>query len=178
MIDVNLLPEQNVVARQDLKVKTYSVLVAIAFSVITFLIISGLTGYKAFQASEIARLGQEKIEYENRLISLTDQASDLLTLKKKAKGIAEIENNRYDFKDSFGYITGLVPADILLDEMTIKNTGEVSLNLSSENVNEVATYIKGVADDQKLDKSRLSRLDVSEDGLIDFIVQSDYGKSK
>ncbi len=175
MIDVNLLPEQKLIARQDLKVKTYAIIAVVVLSAITLAIFFGMIGVKTYQTGEIARLLQQKVDLNSQITTLTPLATDLLTLKKKAKGISEIEKNKYDFKDAYGYISALLPSGINMDKLTINNSGNVVLSLASGDANEVVAYLSKVTNEASLKESKLTIATVDEEGSVNFTLDSNYG---
>lgn len=178
MIDVNLLPEQKIIARQDFKLKLYAVLAIVFATIVSTLAVLGVTSFKVYQERQISGLEQRKVAANERLLTLSEVATDLLTLKKKAKGVEVVEKSKYDFKSAFGYVTGLLPGEIKLDEIRINNDGEVVLTLTSGNASEIAKYIAQVTKDKELKESKLSKLTTQDDNQIKFSIGSLYGKSK
>ncbi len=178
MIDVNLLPQNDLVKKQDTKIKFYSVLVIVVTVLVVSATIGGLLIYKGMQEKQLAELMLREKTAKASLEQDTQKATTLISLKKKAKGIETIEKNRYDFQDAFGYVTSLVPPGIDINSVIIKDDGEVTLTLNSESVQEVVDYIGSISSDSNLKKTRVSRLGVGEDGKVGFILGGDYGESK
>lgn len=176
MIDINLLPSRDIEHQKDLKTKFYAILVISVATIITLAMVFGLTGFKSYQDSQIANLELRKTTATNTLGTLTKRASDLLTLKKKAKGIVTVAKNTYDFKSAFAYATSLLPPEVEIQKVEIDDKGMVSLTLTGGNKEEIASYIAKVAEDQEFKDSKLSKLSVTEEGVIVFNVGGLYGQ--
>lgn len=174
MIDVNLLPEQNVSNLENSRIKKFAVTATMIFSVIWWLGVGTVFVYDQILQKQRSTLETEITNSESRINALHRLGNDLLILSQKTSGIEFLERTRFDFAGSLQYVLKLFPPGIEISRISLDESGEVTFSGRSPTSAVVSSFLSQLGVDQTLNFQRLTSLRFSDDGNFDFTITSQY----
>lgn len=171
MINVNLLPSQNVLSQKekDLRRKLkigLTISSSLLAVVVLFLII--------FDGFLSLRLNQQKQKSQEFLTQFQGQMSvalDLRKLKDKISGIKTVQAGQTDFTTMAASVSALLTSGINLKTMSLDKNGKVNLTASAEDLASLQVFLPAI-------KGTLSGLRLTKNNSFEFSLEMTYGAKK
>lgn len=176
MIDVNLLPSQNVLSQKerDLRRKL-KIGLTIASTVTIFLLIISLVidGFLSL------RFNQQKQKSQELLTQFQGQMSVALNLRKlkdKISGIKTIQKGQIDFAGITGAVAPLFNSGVTLKTLSIDKDKNINLTAVADSLASLEVFIPTLK--TPFEKIILSGLRLGKDNSFDFSLSMTYGAKK
>lgn len=175
MIDINLLPPQDVAKKEEALLRSKAIFGIVAVTILFAVVIGGTFFYEGYLVVQRNSLAARKEAATVTLTQLGQLASELITLHQKLSGINTVEASRFNFPASFKYVQGLYPAGVKVTKVTVNSDGKVAFAGESQSSGAVATLVSNLSSDQTLKQVKLASLTMNDDGGFSFSINAQYG---
>lgn len=172
MIDINLLPPQNVLTQNEKKLRSQLTIVAIALSAVFVLLVVGAFITESVVAARLVSGKQKQVALEAQFQSQAELASKMKTVKDKVVGLKTIRESRTDFAGIMASVEATLRPDIKLLTIQIDNGGHIIMSLSAPNTNSfdqlVTRFSVNNASMSAFNKALISGLSQTKAGWFNF----------
>ncbi|MBI3559108.1 hypothetical protein HY085_01815 [Candidatus Gottesmanbacteria bacterium] len=176
MIDVNLLPSQNVLSQKekDLRRKLkIGLIISSALAVVVVLFLMIFDGFLSL------RLGQQKQKQQELLAQFQKEmpaALDLRKLKDKISGIKTAQKGQIDFAGIAGEVAPLFNSGVILKTLSIDKDKNINLTAAADSLTSLEVFIPTLK--TPFEKIVLSGLRLGKNNNFDFSLSMTYGLKK
>jgi hypothetical protein len=172
MIDINLLPPQNVLTQNEKKLRSRLVVMTIALSIVFVLITVGAFIAQSVVGAKLTAEKQKQVALEAQFQSQAELVAKIKTVKDKALGLRTIRDSRTDFAGIMASIEAALKPDVRLSSLLIDNKGHVILSLTTPNVDGldqlIARFSRDAASTSAFNKALITGLSRSAAGGFNF----------
>lgn len=175
MIDINLLPQKNLLSVNENKFKNLSVKVVIVIS-LALTVVSGIIfGFKIFTDNQLSSQVNKRDLLFSQFQSQSETAKQFRTLKNKVAGIKIIQDSRTNFAAITKKIRD-TSSGTNLRSFEIDSDGKISLSAEVNSITDLDNFINRISleKDNTFDKSILSGLTRKPNGGFTYSVTAQY----
>lgn len=176
MIDVNLLPSQNVLSQKEKDLRRKLKIGLIISSSLLAVVVLFLIIFDGFLS---LRFNQQKQKSQELLTQFQGQMSvalDLRRLKDKISGIKTAQKGQVDFAGITGEIAPLFNSGVTLKTLSIDKDKNINLTAVADSLASLEVFIPTLK--TPFEKIVLSGLRLAKNNSFDFSLSMTYGSKK
>ncbi|MCL4397488.1 hypothetical protein M1403_00415 [Patescibacteria group bacterium] len=177
MIDINLLPPQNVLSQKEKILRSQLTVAAIIGGVVTALVLGSLALINAYYSARLSAVAARRTSLTAQFNAVQKTALDLRLIKDKIAGINSIKTSQTQFPPILDDLTALFSGGFQLTQLSVDQTQKTSfagITAGPESFNTLLGRIIAGRDANKYGQIELSGLRENKDKTLSFSIQMLY----
>lgn len=179
MIDINLLPPQNILSQKERSLRTILIKILSGLTIIVVLSSGIIFAVKIYYDDQVVKQTQKRDQLTASFKEEAATASKVRTLKDKISGVKIIQDSQTNFAVIVKKIQE-VAQDTSLKSFTVDSDGRILLSASTDNITSLDNFISNITFDANnpFSKTTMSGLRRDPGGGYSYSINTQYIFSK
>jgi hypothetical protein len=179
MIEINLLPQQNLISLKEKQLRLYLILLTAGLGIFTGLALGGTFTVDALFAARLKSLQQKNDSLQATYQAESPTARQFLTVKEKVAAITSVRADQTTFLEITNSLITLFGQEVKVMELTISGDGKIGTTLSVPSLGGYKAFMGRLTDGKSpFYDVEITGLRQGEDGSFNFSLQMGYKNIK
>lgn len=179
MIEINLLPPQNLISLKEKQLRVYLILLTVGLAVFVGLILGGSFTVDAMLSARLKSLQQKNDSLQATYQAEVPTARQFLTVKEKVAAITLVRADQTAFLEVTNSLIALFGQEMKVTELTISGVGKIGATVSTPNLESYKAFMERLTNgNSRFYDVEIIGLRQAANGSFDFSLLTGYKNTK